>query len=67
MQSEYLIKIYTDHKLIIDIITSTRETHSKIKRWIKRLMEFEVKFVYRLNFNSLIKIINGLSRIPKEF
>ncbi|KHN95785.1 Ribonuclease H-like protein [Metarhizium album ARSEF 1941] len=62
--SPFALKVYTDHKGIIDSMANLGEVHGKVARWIDILQESNVEYIHRANTTKIMKIADGMSRMP---
>ncbi|KAF5012459.1 hypothetical protein FDECE_1511 [Fusarium decemcellulare] len=62
--SPHPIKVYTDHKGIVDSMANHQHMHGKVSRWIDILGEFDVEFIHRPNTTKIMRIADGMSRLP---
>ncbi|KAF4458483.1 retrotransposable element [Fusarium albosuccineum] len=60
------IKVCIDHKGIVDSTTNTGQRHGKVSRWITTLEEFDVKYIHRPRTDEVMKIADGMTRLPNS-
>ena len=65
--SRWAVKIYTDHAALVSILEiGMRDAHGRLARWQDTLMQYNCELIYRPNTDRIIKIADGLSRIPQH-
>ena len=62
--SEHALKVYTDHKGVVDSMANLSEVHGKVSRWIDILGEHNLEFIHRRNNTKVMGIADGMSRLP---
>lgn len=64
--SRYPIKVYIDHKGIIDSVRNLKQVYRKLGKYIDLVEEFNVEYVHRLNTTKIMKIADRMSRLPEN-
>lgn len=63
--SPFATMIYTDHQALLSILNKGTDTHGRIARWMDRLTEYDYIVHHRPNTANIIRIADGLSRLPR--
>lgn len=46
LHSPHPIKVYTDHKGVVESVNNHTEVHGKLSRWMEILLKYDLEFVY---------------------
>lgn len=61
------VMIYSDHRALSDIFSKGDSTKARIKTWLDRLSEFDLKVVHRSSRDQHIGLADGLNRMPTRY